>query len=1180
MKVRKTKQQRWSSGTSTPIAVLMAAVAGFTLGAGSAEAAPTKRFGVDQRGDFVLFGNTQGWECGSAPTDPIPVPAPLVGTVGACGANTGDTSPDVFWRSLDENNPAGAQADQTITNAMARSTAVLALPAGAVVTYARLYWAAARPTASGSNDTTVTIERPGTSLSQPINADSSTSTTTQSSVVETFYQSSADVTDLIRTNGPGAYRVSGIETQELAGLNRSRFFVGWSVVVVYRLDSDVPRNLTIFDGLDRVEPGQSVDITLTGFLVPAAGFDAKLGVVAYEGDATLVGDALAFNGTALGGNATSTNPTNNFFNSSRSFLGNPVSNLGDLPRLTGGPRSLAGVDMDVVGVTGLLNQGDTMATIRASSTGDFYMTGVFVTSISTFKPDFTSTNKSYTNLSNRPGAAIRPGDILEYTISTTNTGNDTGTNVVLTDAIPTGLTYVPGSTFITAGANASGVPKSDVVDSDPVDFNVGARTLSVRLGAGANGTMGGTMAVNESATLKFRVTVDANAMGTIANQALVNASGMAGAPATQFRSDGDPALPGPQGTNTPVDRCLTDPDCTAATPVCRNGGAPHPWICVECTNSAQCTVSGRPFCDTATNTCRGCATNADCASTPATPVCHPSGRCTQCSLTNTLLCTGNTPRCNASVGTCAGCVTDADCSGATPICDATNKTCRACATDADCSATPTTPACQTTGALTGRCGECSMTNRARCLGATPACDITAVRCVECNVAADCPATKPACNVATHTCRPCQSDAECGGATPYCTGGLCAGCRTNADCAGLRPICSTASRTCVPCASDAECLERDAKTPACNGSGPLAGACTECSASNKKLCLAPSKPECLTTLGLCGCDALDGDSECGDSMSGLVCNAGVGICIPGCSTAPLRNGCPTGQTCSRMDGTIGICAVPMCSGDGDCANPTPRCDMSNPRACVQCLGDGDCKVPAPVCNLTNKTCVECTSSNSAACSAAVSGSRCLSNNTCGCQADGECGGLTSGRICDSGIEKCSPGCRGTGGNGCPPGFQCTSTTNAIGRCLPFGAPLDGGPPVATPDAPVAQDRPADLASDRTTDRSIEAAEAGVDAVAADRTAEAGQDVAADTAPRTPDAAVDRVPTDTAVDAESVAAADASVQGIDGYLAGGGCSCRVGTAGASGSTPAGSRSLAALVLVGLGLAAAGLRRRRRG
>src|SRR6188474_2373504 len=79
--------------------------------AGAAHAAPTLRIQVDQRGDFVLFGNSSGFECASN----AGVPAPIVGTVdcppGQGGAIT-DTAPDVFWRADD---PAAGQATASFT---------------------------------------------------------------------------------------------------------------------------------------------------------------------------------------------------------------------------------------------------------------------------------------------------------------------------------------------------------------------------------------------------------------------------------------------------------------------------------------------------------------------------------------------------------------------------------------------------------------------------------------------------------------------------------------------------------------------------------------------------------------------------------------------------------------------------------------------------------------------------------------------------------------------------------------------------------------------------------------------------------------------------------------------------------------------------------------------------------
>ena len=79
----------------------------------------------------------------------------------------------------------------------------------------------------------------------------------------------------------------------------------------------------------------------------------------------------------------------------------------------------------------------------------------------------------------------------------------------------------------------------------------------------------------------------------------------------------------------------------------------------------------------------------------------------------------------------------------------------------------------------------------------------------------------------------------------------------------------------------------------------------------------------------------------------------------------------------------------------------------------------------------------------ACSPPSRSARPFPTPTCACSAlvDADCGSLTSGKVCLVATSTCGDGCRGTGGNGCPTGQTCTSTTAAIGACLSPAA--DGG-----------------------------------------------------------------------------------------------------------------------------------------
>ncbi len=500
--------------------------------AGSVSAAPALRVQVSQKGDFALIGNTLGHDCRAG------IPAPVVGTVGACGGSTGDSAPDVFWRS--EAPAAGqAQANNTITLAQSRSTAVLALPTGATVTHAFLYWGARH--ASNAADASVVFERPG-GFNQTVTATQSFNVNAGGG--DFYYQSVANVTTAVQTAGNGAFRVSGVDSVALPNLNQSVAFTGWYLVVFYSLATDPPRNLALFDGLDLVDNGAPQSATLSGFLVPTAGFDAKLGVATYEGDFDLTGDSLRF-GKAPLTNADrlsdALNPVDNFFNGTRSLLGVPVSVAGDLPQLTGGAGSMSSLDFDVVDITSRVTGGQTSADIQATSTGDVYLLGAFVTSISTFKPDFSTSAKSVVDLN---GGSVLPGDVFEYSVLVTNTGNDTSVNTVLNDVLPAGVTYVPGSIQISQGPNAGS--KTDATGDDQGNFNAATKTLTVRLGTGANATVGGTLAPGESTTVKFQVTIDASASGTIENQAQITAGGLKGAPPGTTPTDSDNTTPGSQ----------------------------------------------------------------------------------------------------------------------------------------------------------------------------------------------------------------------------------------------------------------------------------------------------------------------------------------------------------------------------------------------------------------------------------------------------------------------------------------------------------------------------------------------------------------------------------------------------------------------------------------------------------
>jgi len=558
--------------------------------ASGARADQRLRVQVDQRGDFLLVGNTLGWDCGAN------APAPVIGSTpgnNTCGVDSGDSSPDVFWAS-DSPADGQARADGNTTPAQARSTSFVDLPAGATVTHAFLYWGARRN--GNSADTGVVFERPGV-FTQAVTAVGSY--TAPQPTGDVVYQSVADVTSLVRANGRGAYRVSGVDVQDFRGRFEDVLFAGWSLVVLYQLDSEPPRNLAVFDGLDGVGPGSPSAVSLSGFLVPNAGFDAKLGAIVYEGDQVFGGDSLYFGQAPLDDAdrlSNAQNPIDNFFNGTRSQLGVPVSVVGDLPQLGGQASTMAGMDLDVVDVTSRVRGGQTTVDLQAASNIDIFFLGAFVTSISNFRPEFTSSEKTVKDVN---GGVLLPGDELEYTITVSNTGNDASANTVLTDALPPGVTLVPGSINVLTGPN-SGV-KTEGADADQASYDTATRTLKVTLGTGATAAAGGSIATGDSSAVSFRVKVDLMTRGVISNQGKIEASGARGAPVSTTVTDGNAGMPGAPSTDIPVAGCETNAQCGGSTPVCDT--SKQPPVCVQCTEDKQCPGPGST-CDLLTNTCK------------------------------------------------------------------------------------------------------------------------------------------------------------------------------------------------------------------------------------------------------------------------------------------------------------------------------------------------------------------------------------------------------------------------------------------------------------------------------------------------------------------------------------------------------------------------------------------------
>ena len=173
-------------------------------------------------------------------------------------------------------------SDPTTT---ASSGATLTLPTSGSIRWAGLYWSGAWTKASTE---TLKLRAPGAGAYQIITAER---VDTSPSRQYTAFQAYADVTAIVQAGGAGDWWAADPTVQVGTGK-----FAGWSLVVVSDDPGSPTDQVTVFDGL------QTVDATtgpLTFNVASRPGGPARVGSVAWEGDAEAFGDSLSLDGTVL-----------------------------------------------------------------------------------------------------------------------------------------------------------------------------------------------------------------------------------------------------------------------------------------------------------------------------------------------------------------------------------------------------------------------------------------------------------------------------------------------------------------------------------------------------------------------------------------------------------------------------------------------------------------------------------------------------------------------------------------------------------------------------------------------------------------------------------------------------------------------------------------------------------------
>ncbi|MEL7350024.1 MAG: GEVED domain-containing protein [Cyanobacteria bacterium J06560_5] len=417
------------------------------------------------------------------------------------------------------------------------SSAQLNIPVGANVRFAALYWGGslagfgttAAPNISAFNQ--ISLQTPTSGAYQTITADSQNDRTDFGSW--RTYGAFADITTLVQGAGNGNYTVANVQSNTGAGFTYPN--AGWSIVVVYEDPAQPVRNISIFDGHDVVRNSLKT-FNLTGLRTPPTpGFDVFMGAIANDGETDQAGDFLHINNNDI---TDALNPANNFFNGTISKFGSHVTSR------TPNDRNNMVIDIDYLDLTSWNQANNAIPTNATSidltleSQGDGIWPLAYFFAVQVFEPNLVAQFEKTT-----PQASYANGDTISYTISVTNTGNDNATDTVITDAIPTGTTFVPGSLKI------GGVAKTDGAGDDEAEFD--GSNVIFRVGTAANATQGGQININDTATMTFDVTVTAAPGDLVCNQATIDYEGQTSGNAASGNSD-DP--------NTP-----TFGDCTEVT---------------------------------------------------------------------------------------------------------------------------------------------------------------------------------------------------------------------------------------------------------------------------------------------------------------------------------------------------------------------------------------------------------------------------------------------------------------------------------------------------------------------------------------------------------------------------------------------------------------------------------------
>ncbi|MFD5783445.1 DUF3344 domain-containing protein [Streptomyces sp. NPDC126933] len=276
------------------------------------------------------------------------------------GAGASNNEFNMFYTDVDKD-----------PNTYNSTRAELRVPAGARVSYARLYWGGnlrvGEQKPPRDNGRVLLAEPRG--KYREVLADTVIGHRTASGA--DAFQASANVTRLVRASGSGMYTVAQINVA--MGRSAAGAWGGWTLVVAYEKKGAPLRHLSVWDGFDMLDKNrQTVGIDFGSMRMPARAA-GRLGVVAYDGDRGIAGESLTVktnrgNGMALGNKG---NPAGDVLNSSITDSG--ITPIKRQPAYS----NTLGYDSDVFDLRGVLASGGDRLSVRFNTKRDPVWLGAF-----------------------------------------------------------------------------------------------------------------------------------------------------------------------------------------------------------------------------------------------------------------------------------------------------------------------------------------------------------------------------------------------------------------------------------------------------------------------------------------------------------------------------------------------------------------------------------------------------------------------------------------------------------------------------------------------------------------------------------------------------------------------------------------------------------------------------------